>query len=64
MLHSLCRLVFPSILILYQDILVSVHGVNILIGYMDRRLFCPGDNLVEAYESPASPYCIISGPPR
>ena len=56
-----CRLEFPSVLILYQDIIVSIHGVNVLIGFMDRRLFCTSEDLVETYMSSASPYCTLSG---
>lgn len=52
---------FPSVLVLYQDILVSVHGVNIFVGFSDRQLFCTSDDLVEAYRSSPSPYCTISG---
>ena len=55
------RLTFPSVLILYQDIVVSLHGVNLFIGYADRRLYCPDEDLVVSYEAPATPYCTISG---
>jgi hypothetical protein len=56
-----CRLEFPSVLILYQDIIVSIHGINVLIGFIDRRLFCTSEDLVETYLSPASPFCTLSG---
>ena len=52
---------FPSVLILYQDIIVSLHGINVLIGFADRRLYCPDEDLIVSYESPATPYCTISG---
>ena len=55
------RLTFPSVLILYQDIIVSLHGVNLLIGFADRRLYCTSEDLIVSYSSPASPYCTISG---
>ena len=48
-------------LVIYQDIIVSVHGLNIFIGFADRRLFCTSEDLVETYNSPASPYCTFSG---
>ena len=59
--YYICRLTFPSVLILYQDIVVSLHGVNLFIGYADRRLYCPDEDLIVAYEAPATPYCTISG---
>ena len=52
---------FPPVLILYQDIIVSVNGVSILIGFADRRLYCTSEDLTMSYSSPASPYCTISG---
>ena len=55
------RLTFPSVLVLYQDIIVSIHGVNVLIGFTSRQLFCTSDDLVETYNSKAGPYCTISG---
>ena len=63
MLDTVCfhRLVFPSVLILYQDIVISVHGVNVLIGFIERRLFCTSDDLIETLDSSASPFCTISG---
>ena len=48
-------------LIIYQDVSVSVHGVCVLIGLADRRLFCTSDDLVETFYSPASTFCTISG---
>ena len=59
--HYSHRLEFPSVLILYQDIIVSIHGINVLTGFFDRRLFCTSEDLVETYKSPASPYCTVSG---
>ena len=55
-IHALLfRLEFPSVLILYQDIIMSVHGVMVLIGFMDRRLFCTSsDDLLESYDSPSA----------
>ena len=48
-------------LILYQDIIMSIHGVMVLIGFMDRRLFCnSSDDLIESYDS-SSTFCTISG---
>ena len=61
MLHHSYRLEFPSVLILYQDIIVSIHGINVLTGFVDRRLFCTSEDLVETFTSPASPYCTVSG---
>ena len=55
------RLEFPSVLVLYQDIIVSIHGINILTGFVDRQLFCTSEDLVETYKSTASPYCTVSG---
>ena len=55
------RLEFPIVLVIYQDIIISVHGVNILIGLADKRLFCTSDDLLETFNSPASPYCTFSG---
>ena len=55
------RLTLPSVLILYQDIIVSLHGVNVLIGFADRRLYCTSEDLIESFDSTASPYCAISG---
>lgn len=51
---------FPSVLILYQDIIMSVHGVSVLIGLTKRRLLCTSEDLLESYESPSA-YCTISG---
>ena len=48
-------------LILYQDIIVSLHGVYVLIGFADRRLYCTSEDLIESFDSTASPYCTISG---
>ena len=48
-------------LVLYQDIIVSIHGINVLTGFVDRRLFCTSEDLVETYMSPASPYCTVLG---
>ena len=56
-----CRLTFPSVLVLYQNVIVSIHGVNVLIGFANRRLFCTSDDLVESINSGASPYCTLSG---
>ena len=56
-----CRLEFPIVLVVYQDIFISVHGVNVLIGFVDRHLFCSSDDLLETFNSPASPYCTFSG---
>ena len=57
----ICRLKFPIVLVIYQDVFISVHGVNVLIGFVDRRLFCSSDDLIETFDSPASPYCTFSG---
>ena len=46
---------------LYQDVIVSIHGVNVLIGFINRNLFCTSNDLVETLKSNASPYCTISG---
>ena len=56
----LYRLKLPSVLILYQDITVSVFGALILIGFMDRRLFCVSENLIKSYTS-SSHFCTFSG---
>lgn len=48
-------------LIIYQDVIMSVHGIFVLIGFMDRRLFCSSEDLTESYQNPASPFCTISG---
>ena len=55
------RLEFPIVLVIYQDVIISVHRVNILIGLADKRLFCTSDDLLETFNSPASPYCTFSG---
>ena len=56
------RLKFPSVLVLYQDIIVCVHGINVLIGFADRKLFCSSEDLAETlYSATASPYCTVSG---
>ena len=60
-MFNTCRLEFPSVLILYQDMIVSIHGINVLIGFIDRRLFCTSEDLVETYMSSASPFCTLSG---
>ena len=59
--YKLFRLEFPSVLILYQDVIMSIHGVMVLIGFMDRRLFCSSsDDLLESYDSPSA-FCTASG---
>ena len=56
-----CRREFPFVLVLYQDIIVSLHGVSVLIGFADRSLFCTTEDLIENFNSPPSPYCTFSG---
>ena len=63
---SLCivpmyRLEFPSVLIIYQDIIMSIHGIFTLIGFGDRSLLCSSEDLVESYNNPPSPFCTASG---
>ena len=48
-------------LVLYQDIIVSLHGVSVLVGFADRHLFCTSEDLIETFNSSASPYCTFSG---
>ena len=47
-------------LVVYQDILISVHAINVLIGFADRRLFCRSDDLLETFNSSGSHYCTFS----
>ena len=58
---NFCRLEFPFVLVLYQDIIISLHGVIVLTGFADRHLFCTSKDLIETLNSPASPFCTISG---
>ena len=55
------RLEFPFVLVLYQDIFLTLHGITTLIGFIDRRLFCTSDDLLETFNSSASPFCTFSG---
>ena len=55
------RLKFPSILIIYQDVTVSIYGTVVIIGFADRQLFCTSDDLIESYSSKASPFCTFTG---
>ena len=60
-LHLYFRLEFPIVLVVYQDMFISVHAINVLIRFVDRRQFCSSDDLLETFNSPASPYCTYSG---
>ena len=45
-------------LVIYQDVVVGVYGVNIwLIRLADKCLFCSSNDLPETFNSLASPYC-------
>ena len=55
------RLKFPSILIIYQDVIISICGTVVIIGFADRQLFCTSDDLIESYSSKASPFCTFTG---
>ena len=54
------RLKFPSILIIYQDVIVSIYGLVVIIGFADRQLFCSSDDVIESYFSEASSFCTFS----
>ena len=58
---STCRLKFPSVMVIYQNAAVSTYGMVILIGLMDRSLFCTSSDLIKALTEPVSPLCAISG---
>lgn len=55
------RLKFPFVLIIYQDVIISVHGVFLFVGFTDRSLFCSSEDLIESYQNLASPFCTLSG---
>ena len=57
------RLTFPSVLIIYQDVIVSIYGLVVIIGFADRQLFCSDDDVIGSYFSEASPFCTFSGMP-
>ena len=61
MVWSTFRLKFPSVIVIYQNAAVSTHGVVILVGLMDRSLFCTSSDLTKALMETVSPLCAISG---
>ena len=48
-------------MVIYQNAAVSTYGMVILIGLMDRNLFCTSPDLIKALSEPVSPLCAISG---
>lgn len=48
-------------MVIYQNAAVSAYGMVILIGLMDRSLFCTSPDLIKALTEPVSPLCAISG---
>ena len=48
-------------MVIYQNAAVSTYGMVILIGLMDRSLFCTSPDLIKALSEPVSPLCAISG---
>lgn len=43
-------------LIIYQDVIVSIYGLVVIIGFTDRKLFCSSDDVIDSYFSEASSY--------
>ena len=48
-------------MVIYQNAAVSTYEMVILIGLMDRSLFCTSPDLIKALTEPVSPLCAISG---
>ena len=61
LLHTFCRLKFPSVLIVYQTANLLVYDIIILIGRTDpKMLFCKSKDLLVSSTSP-TPYCTLTG---
>ena len=54
------RFTFPSVFIVYGTLTVGVFELFVLIGYMDRKLFCNSRDLIESLDNPTV-FCSIQG---